>query len=86
MGAAAKLNREIASLHHAYNRTIFLAEQRHCTALLGLFNGHFLGNDRFALQNLLIDNRFNAFKLLWLYRFKMGEVKTDMVCVGCAPY
>ena len=81
MGSAAELCGEIPHLYNAHGVAVLLAEQRHCTCLLGLVQGHHLSLNRKSGPDLLIYQLLHLLQLLGSHCGEMGEVKAQAPCV-----
>ena len=75
MGAAAELGGPAFDINHADHLAVLLAEQSHCTQLLGLFNGHLLDGDVHGLKDLVVDDLLHTGQLLRSDRAEVGEVE-----------
>ena len=78
VGTAAKLD-GVAGLYHADGLAVFLAEQRHSALFLCFVDAHFLGDNRDASQNRIVNHILDLSQLLSGQRCKVGEVEADMI-------
>ena len=79
MRAAAELGGELAHLDDADFVAVFLAEQRHGAALLGILNAHDCGLDVKTFGNLLVYEIFHSLDLFRRHRLEVAEVKSGAV-------
>ena len=80
MGAAAELHRvALTHVHHPDRVSVLLAEQGDGAPLLGLLNGHLLGDHVIAGQDSLIDHGADLGELLSGQGGEVGEVEAEPV-------
>ena len=76
MGTAAEFLRKIPYGNHAYGLTVFFTEESHGSALLGIFNAHYIGYHIDAFPDFLIDKSFYFGNFFYGHCLGMAEVKT----------